>query len=86
MAATESLFLYRYATATCQWIMLPRMKRGGNADQYRRMIDNIRTTVPEVAMRTTFIAGYPGETDEDFQVMKDFVKRCRIRSHGSFYL
>src|SRR5688572_13793229 len=47
--------------------MLARMKRGGNAGLYRKMIDNIRAVVPNVALRTTFIAGFPGETDEDFE-------------------
>ena len=49
------------------------MKRGGNADQYRRMIDNIRTTIPEVAIRTTFIAGFPGKLTRILSVL-DFVR------------
>jgi ribosomal protein S12 methylthiotransferase len=64
--------------------VLARMQRGGNSDQYRRMIDNIRETVPEIAIRTTLIAGYPGETDEDFKQLYDFVKDVEFERLGVF--
>lgn len=64
--------------------MLSRMQRGGNADQYRRMIDRIRTKVPQVGIRTTFIAGYPGETDEDFRILHDFVRDVEFDRVGVF--
>ncbi|MCI0613825.1 30S ribosomal protein S12 methylthiotransferase RimO, partial [bacterium] len=64
--------------------VLAWMQRGGNSDQYRRMIDNIRETVPEVAIRTTLIAGYPGETDEDFKQLYDFVKDVEFERLGVF--
>lgn len=64
--------------------VLARMKRGGNSDQYRRMIDNMRKTVPEIAIRTTLIAGYPGETDEDFKQLYDFVKDVEFERLGVF--
>ncbi len=64
--------------------VLSRMQRGGNSDQYRRMINNIRETVPEVAIRTTLIAGYPGETDEDFKQLYDFVKDIEFERLGVF--
>jgi ribosomal protein S12 methylthiotransferase len=64
--------------------VLARMQRGGNSDQYRRMIDNIRDTVPEIAIRTTLIAGYPGETDEDFKQLYDFVKDVEFERLGVF--
>jgi ribosomal protein S12 methylthiotransferase len=62
--------------------VLARMQRGGNADQYRRMIDNMRKTVPEIAIRTTLIAGYPGETDEDFKQLYDFVNDVEFERLG----
>lgn len=64
--------------------VLARMQRGGNSDQYRRMIDNMRKTVPEIAIRTTLIAGYPGETDEDFKQLYDFVKDVEFERLGVF--
>ena len=64
--------------------MLARMKRGGNADLYKRMIDNIRKTVPGIALRTTFIAGFPGETDQDFATLMDFVRSVEFDRMGVF--
>ncbi len=64
--------------------MLALMKRGGGSNQYRRMIDNIRKTVPDVGLRTTFIVGYPGETDEDFQILLDFVSEVEFDRMGVF--
>jgi ribosomal protein S12 methylthiotransferase len=64
--------------------VLAAMKRGGNADLYRKMIDNIRRTIPDVAFRTTFIAGFPGETDEDFQILCDFVEDVEFDRLGVF--
>ena len=64
--------------------MLARMKRGGNDDLYKKMIDNIRSTVPDVGIRTTFIAGFPGETDEDFQTLLNFVRDVEFDRVGVF--
>jgi ribosomal protein S12 methylthiotransferase len=64
--------------------VLARMKRGGNADLYRKMIDNIRKTVPDVAIRTTFIAGFPGETEEDFETLMNFVREIEFERVGVF--
>ncbi len=64
--------------------VLARMQRGGNADQYRRMIDNIRETIPGVAIRTTLIAGYPGESDEDFKQLFSFVNEVEFERLGIF--
>ena len=64
--------------------MLARMKRGGNADQYRKMIDHIRTKVPDVGIRTTFIVGFPGETEDDFQSLMDFVRDVEFDRLGVF--
>ena len=64
--------------------VLSSMKRGGNAGLYRKMIDNIRRTVPGVAFRTTLIAGFPGETEEDFRILYDFVKEVEFDRLGVF--
>src|SRR5215217_2023873 len=47
--------------------VLKLMKRGGNRGSLERLIERVRTRVPSVAVRTTFITGFPGETEEDFQ-------------------
>ena len=64
--------------------MLARMKRGGNADLYRKMIDKIRNTVADVAIRTTLIVGFPGETNEDFQTLVEFVSDVEFDRLGVF--
>ncbi|MCI0414790.1 30S ribosomal protein S12 methylthiotransferase RimO [bacterium] len=64
--------------------VLARMKRGGNGDLYRKMIDNIRRTVPDIAIRTTFIAGFPGETEEDFSTLLHFVQDVEFDRVGVF--
>jgi ribosomal protein S12 methylthiotransferase len=64
--------------------MLARMKRGGHADLYKKMIENIRRTVPEVGIRTTFIVGFPGETDDDFLVLLNFIREVEFDRVGVF--
>ena len=48
------------------------------------LIKKIRDSVPEVAIRTTFILGYPGETDKDFKKLKNFVEQTRFERLGCF--
>jgi len=64
--------------------MLARMRRGGNRAAYERMIERIRSRVPGVAVRTTFIVGFPGEREEDFQDLKDFVRATEFDRVGVF--
>jgi ribosomal protein S12 methylthiotransferase len=64
--------------------VLARMKRGGNAGLYKKMIENIRQTVSGVAIRTTFIAGFPGETDEDFTTLMNFIREIEFDRVGVF--
>src|SRR5207253_6033910 len=54
--------------------VLKRMKRPGTRGGYERLLDRIRTRIPGVTLRTTFIVGFPGETEDDFAQLKDFVK------------
>lgn len=51
---------------------------------YEALVDKIRTKIPDVAIRTAFIVGYPGETDEQFNELYDFVKRMRFEKMGVF--
>ncbi len=64
--------------------MLARMRRGGNRASYERMIERIRDRVPGVAIRTTFITGFPGEREEDFEELLDFVRASEFDNVGVF--
>jgi ribosomal protein S12 methylthiotransferase len=64
--------------------VLKRMRRGGNADIFLKTIERVRATVPDVAIRSTFIAGFPGETEADFAVLSDFVRAARLDWLGVF--
>ncbi len=64
--------------------VLKRMKRGGTADVFLRLIEKARATVPGIVLRTSFIVGFPGETDEDFAQLCDFVSAAKIDWLGVF--
>ena len=62
--------------------VLKSMKRP--VSDYRKLIEKIRNKIPDIALRTTFIVGYPGETEEDFQELKDFVTDVKFDKIGVF--
>ncbi len=64
--------------------VLKSMRRGGNADIFLKTIARVRATVPDVAIRTTFITGFPGETEADFTVLSDFVRAAQLDWLGVF--
>ncbi|HEX8091703.1 MAG TPA: 30S ribosomal protein S12 methylthiotransferase RimO [Blastocatellia bacterium] len=64
--------------------LLARMRRGGNRRSYERMIKRIRERVPGAAVRTTFIVGFPGEREEDFAELVDFVRAVEFDRVGVF--
>lgn len=64
--------------------VLKLMKRGGNRESLERLIERVRAAVPGIAIRTTFITGFPGETDEDFEELLTFVRNCRFDNVGVF--
>jgi ribosomal protein S12 methylthiotransferase len=64
--------------------VLKLMKRGGNRKSLERLIKRVRERVPGIAVRTTFITGFPGETDEDFQELLAFVKNVEFDRVGVF--
>ncbi len=64
--------------------VLRRMRRPGNREMYDKLLARIRRTVPDVTLRTTFIVGFPGETDADFQQMMDFVRDTQFDHVGVF--
>src|SRR5882762_7705652 len=64
--------------------VLRLMKRGGNRASLERLIERVRSRVPGIAVRTTFITGFPGETDEDFEELLRFVKTVEFDRVGVF--
>ena len=64
--------------------VLKLMKRGGTRESLERLIARVRASVPGIAIRTTFITGFPGETDADFEELMTFVRNCRFDNVGVF--
>ena len=64
--------------------VLRRMKRGASGDIFLRLIDRIRAIVPGVAIRTSFIVGFPGETDADFDTLCQFLEAAEFDHVGCF--
>jgi ribosomal protein S12 methylthiotransferase len=63
---------------------LYRMKRPSNMEWVHKTLAKMRATIKDLAIRTTFIVGYPGETDEEFQALYDFVNEIRFDRAGAF--
>ena len=63
---------------------LKRMKRGGSAEVFLRSIEKMRTTIPNLTLRTSFIVGFPGETEQEFEELCDFVREARFDWMGAF--
>ncbi len=70
----------QHASAT----VLKRMKRGGGSDVFLRSIAKMRRTVPDLTLRTSFIVGFPGETEKEFEELCDFVSEARFDWMGAF--
>src|SRR5258708_2950396 len=70
----------QHASAT----VLKRMKRGGNADVFLRSIAKMRRTIPDLTLRTSFIVGFPGETEKEFEELCDFVREAKFDWMGAF--
>jgi ribosomal protein S12 methylthiotransferase len=64
--------------------VLKSMRRGGNRKSLTRMVDRIRNGIPGVTFRTTMIVGFPGETEEDFNELKDFCREMEFDRLGVF--
>jgi ribosomal protein S12 methylthiotransferase len=64
--------------------ILKSMRRGTTEEKTNQLLRKFRETVPEIAIRTTLIVGYPGETEQDFQALKDWVKKTRFDRLGCF--
>jgi len=64
--------------------VLKLMKRGGNRKSLERLIERVRQRVPGIAVRTTFISGFPGETEADFEELMSFIKNVEFDRVGVF--
>jgi ribosomal protein S12 methylthiotransferase len=64
--------------------VLRAMRRGVTAERQRRLVERLRRAIPGVVIRTTFIVGFPGETDGDFRELCDFVRGARFDRVGVF--
>jgi ribosomal protein S12 methylthiotransferase len=64
--------------------VLKAMKRGAGAEIFLKMLGKVRSAVPNIALRTSFIVGFPGETDTDFEALCDFVAEAKFDWLGVF--
>ena len=90
----ELLRLMQVSKKVCKYIDIPlqhisdrilkSMKRGMTGTRTRKLIDNIRTKLPGVAIRTTFIVGYPGETKKEYEELKEFIRESKFERVGVF--
>jgi len=64
--------------------LLKMMRRGHTKEDTYKLIEKIRTEVPDIALRTTLLVGHPGETDEDFNELLEFVKFAKFERLGVF--
>jgi ribosomal protein S12 methylthiotransferase len=64
--------------------ILSKMRRGGDPASYRTLLERMRGIVPEIAIRTTFIVGFPGEGEAEFQELCEFVRSAQFDNLGAF--
>ena len=64
--------------------VLAGMKRGSHGDAFLKLLERIRATIPGMVLRTSFIVGFPGETQQDFDELCDFVRAAKIDWMGVF--
>src|SRR5262252_3358842 len=64
--------------------VLKRMKRGGGTDVFLKSIEKMRRVIPDLTLRTSFIVGFPGETEKEFEELCDFVRQAQFDWMGAF--
>ncbi|MBR3864194.1 MAG: 30S ribosomal protein S12 methylthiotransferase RimO [Clostridia bacterium] len=64
--------------------VLKRMNRRGTNESYLNLVLKLKQEIPSIALRSTFIAGFPGETQEDFETLKDFILKAKLTNAGFF--
>jgi len=90
----ELIETMRQEPKVCKYIDLPLqhadnkilkdMNRRGTIEQAETLIEKLRTAIPDITLRTTMITGFPGETEQEFQTMVDFIKRVQFDRLGVF--
>lgn len=90
----EILPVIREASTICKYLDIPlqhisdailrRMRRGLSRAKTEALLDTIRTQVPGIVLRSTFIVGFPGETEADFEALLAFLEKYRIERVGAF--
>jgi len=90
----EILYLMRDEPKICRYLDIPlqhidndilkAMRRGAGERQTRALLEKIKTLVPDIHVRTTFITGFPGETEEKFGKLEEFIKEMRFDRVGVF--
>lgn len=65
-------------------VVLKRMNRKGTGEGYLKLIAKLRKEIPDIAIRSTFIAGFPGETEEQFENLLKFIKEAKLTNAGFF--
>jgi ribosomal protein S12 methylthiotransferase len=86
-AIAETLKVVKYLDMPLQHAsrnVLKLMKRGGNRESLEKLIRRVREKIPGITIRTTFITGFPGETDADFEELMTFVRNCEFDNVGVF--
>jgi ribosomal protein S12 methylthiotransferase len=94
MVSDELVYLVAEEEKLCKYFDIPyqhasrsvldRMKRGGNRAIYERQIESIRKHTPGAGLRTSFIVGFPGETEDDFNELLSFIKNVQFDNVGVF--
>ena len=86
-ALTASHKVCRYADMPVQHsssAVLARMGRNGSGDEYLTSLERIRAQVPGISLRSTFMVGFPGESDRDFETLLGFIREARFEHAGVF--
>ncbi len=68
----------------CSEQVLNNMNRRGNREELKSKVEKLRERIPDITVRTTFITGFPGETEEDFASLEEFAKEMRFQRLGCF--
>ena len=68
----------------CDGLLLKRMNRKGNEDSLRALVAKLRAEIPDITLRTTFITGFPGETEEQFNKLGEFAEDLHFERMGCF--
>lgn len=68
----------------CNGDVLKRMNRSGDKEKLLALMNNLRREIPDIVLRTTFIAGFPGETEEEFTELCEFIKEVKFERLGCF--